>query len=120
MPACFLIHQFLDRHVMTGIDANLIACLELRAYKIGRPRQNQRLPAHLLFKPQSSVRHGLCQFQDRAVTVITQRFDHCVGLVDQNLRSNLKIRIGNAGVHVGIILGPTDDDAGESLAGNIK
>src|SRR5689334_37584 len=61
MTMCLAIRELLDRHSIAWIDANFIARLELHADKIRRSLQDQRLSPHLLFKPQSPIRHGLGQ-----------------------------------------------------------
>ena len=50
------IHQFLKGYTETGIDSNVVPRTELDTEQIRRTLQNQRLPAHILFKPQPAVR----------------------------------------------------------------
>lgn len=101
---------------MTGIDPHFIAGLQFDADQIARSLKNQHLPSRLLLEAQSSVRQRLADFENRAVRIVPECFDHGIGLIDEHLSPDLQIGRRHPRIDIGIIFGSTDHDASESLS----
>ena len=109
-----------EGHFERGIDADLVADLQLGFFEFGGAFQNQILNAVFAADAQTPLVQQIGDFGHRTGGAVAQIADHCVGLVDQHPGAHLELGCIDAGIDVGIVFRTTDKNGGKSLLGRAQ